>query len=161
MFRLRPVAEALLTAETSPEKALSVTQSALDETPEDLSLLLLQAWLKPEQYLRIYINQSKGFKSQDTQTVLNYMKDYRNPRRWVRSLESNSVTRRVKGGLVYVYRNYDVVLISSIPAPPDLRYYHLVKKLNLFTEYSARLVSLESLVQEIYLQNLYSATDSR
>lgn len=164
MFRLRPVTQALLTAETSPEKALNITQSALEETPEDLSLLLLQAWLKPNEYLKNYLSalekvqakkdqnhfsQFDELSQEKAQAIKEHMTNNRDPHQWMQTLLPQAIEPGKKKGLIYTYRNFDVTWIGLIPPPPELEYHSIVRTLKLFPAYPNKLLPLEYLVNEV------------
>jgi len=152
--RLRPIIQALLVAENSPEEALTITQSALENKPNDSSLLLLRAWLKPDQYLESYLAQSQLFQNWDTEIIQNYMEQYDNPRRWLSSLQPQSIPPRTRKALIYTYRNYDVRFIGSIPSPLDLNYYPIVNSLEMFADYPRELLPLEYLVNDLQRKQL-------
>jgi len=141
-------------AENSPEEALTITQSALENKPNDSSLLLLRAWLKPDQYLESYLAQSQLFQNWDTEIIQNYMEQYDNPRRWLSSLQPQSIPPRTRKALIYTYRNYDVRFIGSIPSPLDLNYYPIVNSLEMFADYPRELLPLEYLVNDLQRKQL-------
>jgi len=155
MSRLRPLVQGLLIAESSPEEALRITQSALEHQPNETSLLLLQAWLKPEEYLEPYLKKSQLFGENEDRTVIrNYLQRYDRPQPWLRSLQPQAMSSRTRAALIYTYRNYDVRFIGSIPAPPALTYYPIIRELELFGEYPRELFPLEYLVDEVLTTQL-------
>lgn len=150
MSRLRPVIQAILAAESSRSQALAITQSALEETPENSSLLLLQAWLNPSQYSRGYLEESQLFSDQENSSAFeSYLEAHEDPREWLHSLSPRELDPVDRQSLIYAYRNLDIVWIDSVSPPGNLTAYQIVRYLGVFRNYAHEVPPLEELVQEI------------
>jgi tetratricopeptide (TPR) repeat protein len=155
MSRLRPLVRGLLVAETSHEEALNIIHSALASQPNDSSLLLLRAWLKPSKgNVESFLAQSQLFPEQKTTLIQQYLEQHDRPHRWLSSIQPKPFSPRVRTALIYTYRNYDVRFIGLIPPPLNLTYYPLVRGLDVFTDYPRALQPLEHLVDEVRTKQL-------
>ncbi|AFZ51006.1 O-antigen ligase family protein [Dactylococcopsis salina] len=153
MSRLRPTIQALLIAETSREKALRITQSALAETPESGSLLLLRAWLNPDQFLETYLQKSEQLSLEEAQAIEEHIKEDTEIRTWLTSLEPKLISSMTRRALIYTYRNYHVQLIGLVSLT-NLSEHRLAVSLELFPKYPPHISQLERLINEIQTKKL-------
>jgi putative inorganic carbon (hco3(-)) transporter len=127
----RPIAQALILAETEPQKAIDLLNASLELNPQSLPELVLRAWINPDTYFEAFaqvINdpaRSNAWKTNFT--------TYRDPRDWLASITSEeSFSERI--ALWLVYRNTNSVNASKILIPPGIIISNIAEDLNIFPE---------------------------
>ncbi|MGB5975358.1 MAG: O-antigen ligase family protein, partial [Nodosilinea sp.] len=142
--RLRPVAAALLLADTNPAAALEAVERDLglgQQTPE---LRLLAAWLDPQRYAI----PSPQVEPDIDALVLEESLRVQPLRLWLSSVV-DSPDEGYRGSLAFAYRNYQAQQITLMLSPQNLQRYTLVAKLNLFPAWPREFPALDHRVEAL------------
>lgn len=125
--KLRPLVRGLILAEAQPQRALELINQALQTTPADPALQLLQTWLDPEVTAEFFLGDRETvFLRQPQQT-------YDTLQQWLQSsfppepLPAIAVPERAKR-----YRLPDMENLSVMLPPNQAQIYPLAQALNLF-----------------------------
>ncbi|AFZ43499.1 O-antigen polymerase [Halothece sp. PCC 7418] len=151
---LSPVTQALITAEDSPEVALSIIKTELSKTSDQNPLLLLGAWLDPEEYLETYWKQNTKTDFGDKDQFRATIREQRELRNWISALPEIAPPQKNRTALSIAYRNNDIERQATILQPPELKLHPLPKALNLFPSYPRSFPPLEQLINEIRTEKL-------
>ncbi|MEO0532747.1 MAG: O-antigen ligase family protein [Cyanobacteria bacterium P01_A01_bin.123] len=150
--QLRPVVHALLKTDSAPQEALDIVQSALTETPDDEALLLLQAWLRPEQYLDDFFSVEE-VSPQEQQSAENHIRDYRNAKAWIQSLWEDK-GKHNRQQLALAYRNQDAQKIGTLLYPDGLQANSIATLIDLFPDYIREFPELDHLLERAKISDL-------
>lgn len=153
---LFPVSQALLIAETEPDKAIEIINSEINSLSSQVRpLFLFRAWIKPDIYLDDYfnkvseINKSNQEKSSIKKTKLkDRINNYRSVKEFILSFEPVSLTNIFMRSWYYTYRNNDLRKPKFLN-DPSLREYAFIRASKMFPNYPRSLPSLEHYVERI------------
>ncbi|MEB3336780.1 MAG: O-antigen ligase family protein, partial [Leptolyngbyaceae bacterium] len=104
--RLRPITQALLLAETSPQAAIATLNTALQQQPQNRSLLLARAWIDPEQYLNTFFTTDTTLKPEEKHGIRSDISKYRDLRTWLRAIQQPLPPAYPRLGFAFAYRNW-------------------------------------------------------
>lgn len=149
---LRPITQALLSTDQGTEAALVMINQALRDTPQDQGLLLLRAWLVPEQFAQAYFEQA-DLAPADQQQLAASMMQHREVRSWLTSLKVPApLTGRSLLGLTY--RNRYAQGINFIAPLEELEQWVIPEQLGLFGELPREFVALDQTLESIQTEQL-------
>ncbi|MDJ0713297.1 MAG: O-antigen ligase family protein [Prochloraceae cyanobacterium] len=153
--RLRPVVRSLLLAETSPQSALKIINDNIDSSGDRDALLLLRAWINPQQYLTAYLQTNSAASLNPTVQKLLEENIYqqRNLRDWLSSLKQNSNNIN-RNALILTYRNFQSPQAAKILLPQEVTTNFVVQLLNLFTPFPRVITPLDRLIDEVKTEKL-------
>ena len=152
--QLRPLPKALITAETSPQKALEIIKTALAKRPNNSHLLLLAAWLDPEQYLDPYFQSKPAVNLGKEEAVRTVIEEKRNLRDWLHAYQPILSANPKRIALSLAYRNYDIHSLSEVLQPQELKINPLVKAFRVFPAYPRSSLPLETFINEVRTERL-------
>ncbi|MBD2108753.1 O-antigen ligase family protein [Nodosilinea sp. FACHB-13] len=158
--RLRPITQALLATDQSLEAALAIVNQALEATPQDQALLLLQAWLSPAA-AQNYFAQAE-LPAPEKALLTESLGQFRDARSWLTSLvEPVELTGRSLLGLTY--RNRYAQGINFIAPIEGMEQWAIPNLLGLFGELPREFVALDQAIETIQTKqlNLPSAVKNR
>lgn len=145
---LGPMVEAILAAESRPERAVEWIQPLVAKPSR--ARQLLAAWLDPDQYLDPYLaDLSADQQSLWRQLIL----EHRDLRAWLRSTVQVP-DQMFRGALAFAYRNQTANQIRLMLRPRGLRAYTVVSKLELFPEWPREFPALDHLIETMRAQQL-------
>ncbi|HSM80527.1 MAG TPA: O-antigen ligase family protein [Nodosilinea sp.] len=148
---LRPLTQALLATDQSAEAALAIVAAALASSPQDQGLLLLRAWLAPDEFAQPYLGQANLAQADKTQLAASFSQ-YRDARDWLTALSAPAaLTGRSLLGLTY--RNRYAQGINFI-APLGLTTWVIPTWLGLFSELPREFFTLDQTVDVIQTEQL-------
>ena len=119
------------------------------------ALLLLRAWINPQEYLTAYLQT-------DSSTVLNpttkkllqeNIHQHRSLRDWLYSLQQDSGNLN-RDALILTYRNIQSSHVAYIMLPKEVKTNFVVKILDLFPALPRVLVPLDRLINEVKTEKL-------
>ncbi|MBE9139040.1 O-antigen ligase family protein [Nodosilinea sp. LEGE 07088] len=149
---LRPITQVLLASDQSTEAALAIANQALDQNPQDQAMLLLRAWLDPEQFAPAYLAQT-DLAPADQQRLAASLTQYRDLRLWLTSqATSRPLTGRSLLGLTY--RNRYAQGIDLIAPLDGLDQWIVPGLLGLFGDLPREFVALDQTVEAIQTEQL-------
>ncbi|MEO1067837.1 MAG: hypothetical protein AAFW95_01765 [Cyanobacteria bacterium J06638_6] len=149
---LRPITQVLLAADQSTDAALAIANQVLDQNPQDQGLLLLRAWLAPEQFSQAYLAQT-NLSPADQQWLTASLTQYRDLRSWLTS----RATPRLQTGrslLGLTYRNRYAQGIDLIAPLDGLDQWIMPGLLGLFGDLPREFVTLDQTVETIQTEQL-------
>lgn len=139
--RLQPVVQALILAESQPQRSLEILNTALSETPDNLPIQLLKAWFDPE--FAINIERPNG----ESVIVSQPSALYDTLQAWIIDIfPSELVAASPVSDQDFRYRDPNLKDVAQIIPPANLREIPMVKLLGLFGDRPTP--KLTSLIQE-------------
>ncbi|WP_041763067.1 O-antigen ligase [[Leptolyngbya] sp. PCC 7376] len=125
--RLRPAVQAIILADSQPQRSLEIINDALAEIADDLPTQLLKAWFDPE--FAISIERPNG----ETVIVSQPSESYANLREWIADIfPSELVTATPVPNRDFRYRDPNLAGLSRIIPPANLRSVPMLDLLGLF-----------------------------
>ena len=149
---LRPIIQALLKSDVSPEAALAILNTEIEAGASDRNLLLLRAWLDPDKYLENYLTEFQ-ISGDDQKIVRQHISERRDVRDWLNSIFS-SLSPRYRFGLIFAYRNIDANRANSMLRPDNLEASALADLLELFTRPPREYPQLDQLIERVRTEKL-------
>ncbi|AFY76048.1 lipid A core-O-antigen ligase-like enyme [Pleurocapsa sp. PCC 7327] len=151
--RLQPVSQALLLAENSSQKALNILNKNLEFNPKSRVLLLLRAWLEPQQYLNSYLENASDLNAEEQKQVREHIFEQRNLRSWLSSVRQKSQAV-YRNALTLPYRNLKASEVAFGLSSQEEDVNLLVLMLGLFPDYPQVLLPLDRLINQIRTEQL-------
>ncbi|PSN15452.1 hypothetical protein C7293_07160 [filamentous cyanobacterium CCT1] len=149
---LRPITQALLVTDQNPEAALEIVTQALDQAPQDQGLLLLRAWLRPDEFARPYFEQANLPPAEQAQ-LAESLTDYRDLRSWLTAF-GTPIQRTGRSLLGLTYRNRYAQNINFIAPLDSLDRWAIPGLLGLFVEFPREFVALDQTVETLQVEQL-------
>jgi putative inorganic carbon (hco3(-)) transporter len=125
----RPIAQALILAETDPQKAIDLLNASLDLNPQSLPELVLRAWIDPDTYFEAFA-QVLNDPARSTAWKTN-ITTHRDLREWLASITVEEIFSE-RLALWLTYRNMNAVNASKILIPPGILISSIAQDLNLY-----------------------------
>jgi hypothetical protein len=151
--RLQPISQALLLAEHSSQEALNILNKNLKFNPNNQNLLLLRAWIEPQQYLNSYLENASDLNSEKRKQVREHIFKQRNLRSWLSSVRQKSQAV-YRNALTLPYRNLKASEVAFGLSPQEESVNLLVLMLGLFPDYPQVLPPLDRLINQIRTEQL-------
>ena len=149
---LRPITQALLKSDVSPEAALTILNHEIEAGASDRNLLLLRAWLDPEKYLEDYLTEFQ-ISADDQKIARQHISEQREVRDWLNSIFS-SLGPRSRFALIFAYRNLEANRANSILRPDNLEISALAELLDLFPQPPREYPQLAQLIEQVRTEKL-------
>lgn len=151
-----PVTQALLIAETEPEKAIKIINSEIKRSSSQLRpLFLFRAWIKPNVYLDNYFEKvsesnqrNEKNLSIDKKALKNRINLNRSLKAFILSFKPVSLNPIYMPLWYYTYRNNDLSKPKFLN-DPNLREYAFIRALNMFPNHPRSQPSLEHYVERV------------
>ncbi|MBT9315233.1 O-antigen ligase family protein [Leptothoe spongobia] len=152
----RLLLKALIALEDSPDQSmqfLDICIAAKSSSSEAQRCSLLKAWLRPHEYLSIYL-QTLDIEEAEKEVLRSHIITQRSLRNWLCSTTS-PVENNQRVALSLLYRNYYASKISSILIPDNLQQFSLPVSLGLFSlNWPRELPVLDDLVETLRTETL-------
>ncbi|MGG6238624.1 O-antigen ligase family protein [Nodosilinea sp. AN01ver1] len=142
---LRPITQALLTTDQNPEAALEIVNQALDQAPQDQGLLLLRAWLQPDEFAQPYFEQANLPPAEQAQ-LAESLAEYRDLRSWLTAF-GTPIQRTGRSLLGLTYRNRYAQDINFIAPLDSVDRWVIPDLLGLFLDFPREFVALDQTVE--------------
>lgn len=151
--RLRPITQAVLLSNSEPATAVRLMTDCLKIEPNNNACNLLRAWLKPEQYLKNYLDNTE-LNDKDSTKAIEHINKFRDVRAWIKSLSSPANDQHIRRLLALGYRNESANQISFIARPAGLQWSTLAAGLQLFEKMPRDLPLLDHIIDDIRTEQL-------
>jgi hypothetical protein len=140
-------------AEHSSQEALNILNKNLKFNPNNQNLLLLRAWIEPQQYLNSYLENASDLNSEKRKQVREHIFKQRNLRSWLSSVRQKSQAV-YRNALTLPYRNLKASEVAFGLSPQEESVNLLVLMLGLFPDYPQVLPPLDRLINQIRTEQL-------
>lgn len=151
--KLRPIAQAILLADSSPDRAKQIIEENLKTNPDDRAFLLLQAWFDPDRYLNSYLENHSRLNPATQKLLASNTLKHREMQPWLASMKQD-LNNLYRNALIYPYRNLNVTRVAEVLVPQEVQSNFLVSLLGLFPPYPRSLPPLERLVDRIRTEQI-------
>jgi putative inorganic carbon (hco3(-)) transporter len=152
LSQLRPLARAVLTAESDVDGALAQAEAALASSDPDPGWLLLAAWLQPDRYLSTYLQQA-DLGPEEARLIEQHLRQARPLRDWLTALVEPPAPL-YRGALAFAYRNHSANQLQQMLRPPDLLTYTFIEKLNLWPDWPREFAALDQHIEQFRTRTL-------
>lgn len=149
---LRPVAKTLVEIGRNPELAKEIIDEQQKTDSDNRALLLLRAWLSPEEHLDSFLEKFTGTEAEKA-LLKKHIENNRDIRSWLNSI-LKLIPARYRGGVSFAYRNAYADYIRQVMHPGELRESFLFDLLGLFQNAPQIFPQLDQEIERIKAEQL-------